>query len=189
MSERGFLRSGTRYAARNNPYYTSARELLLHHQRLLQPEPAVSTRAVRIANTNSGSLLQTTVRFAFEHRKTIAPVLRDVFIDLFREHSESASSGFEVVVTFNAVLTNERQTSFSLFYGHDHRALNASGAFGGLRHGDTYIVRSLLDLNAVPTSFDPEELVRNHRGAFQDSGVHVHSFVSVVYLIYRYLEV
>ena len=64
--ERGTLRSGERFAARNLAFYKSEKDLLNHHKRLLAEEPAVTTRATRIAGLNFGSLLQTTVRFRFE---------------------------------------------------------------------------------------------------------------------------
>lgn len=161
---------------------------MAHHSRLLQQEPAISTRTVRIAGVRYGTLLQTTVRFPMGSR-LVAPTLRRVFFDLFREQSESSGSGFEVVVTFNAVLTNSTETTFSLFYGHDHRGSNVAGAAPELRYGQTVIVRSLLDLDSIPTSFNADELLASHRHAFQDSNVHVHSFVNVVYLIYRFVDV
>ena len=185
--ERGFLRSGARYGARNNPHYSSLSELLSHHRRLTDPRPVSTTRGVRVAGLRSGSLLQTTLRLPFGSPLT-EQALRDVFVDLVREHSESADSGFEVVVTFNAVLTDAAQTTFSLFYGQDHRASNVAGAAPELRHGSTFRVRSLLDVDAVPTSFDADELVRSHRHAFENSAVHIYAFLNVVYLIYRLLE-
>ena len=127
MEERGTLRSGQRFAARNQAYYTSVAELLSHHQRLLAEEPAISTRATRIAGLSVGSLLQTSVRFRFDS-SIIRPTLRRIFFDLFREHTLGGETGFEVVVTFNAVLSHSAGPSFSLFYGHDHRASNIAGA-------------------------------------------------------------
>lgn len=186
-AERGQLRSGARFAARNRPYYSSVSELLQHHQRLQAFEPAVTTRSVRIAGLVAGSLLQTTVRFRMDST-VIRPTLRSIFFDLFREHAESSASGFEVVVTFNAILTNSAETTFSLFYGHDHRASNVSGAAPELSYGNTTVVRSLLDIDSIPTVFSQDELHRNHRHAFEDSNVHVHSFLNVVYLIYRFIE-
>jgi hypothetical protein len=185
--ERGFLRSGTRFAARNNPYYFSVEELLSHHKRLLVQEPAVTTRATRIAGLNFGSLLQTTVRFRMDS-SLLKSTLRTVFFDLFREHEESGTSGFEVVVTFNAILTNQDASSFSLFYGHDHRADNVAGAAPELKFGGTTIIRTLLDLDSIPTTFDSEKLIHSHRHAFENSNVRIHSFLNVVYLIYRFIE-
>jgi hypothetical protein len=49
-------------------------------------------------------------------------------LELFRQHSQNSREGFEVVVTFNAVLTNQTQTSYSVFYGQDFWACNDSGA-------------------------------------------------------------
>ena len=46
----------------------------------------------------------------------------------------------------------------------------------------------LLDVDAVSTSFDADELVRSHRHAFENSAVHIYAFLNVVYLIYRFLE-
>jgi len=80
--ERGALRSGERFAARNQSYYPSVQELLSHHQRLLAEEPAITTRAVRIAGLSVGSLLQTTVRFRFDS-SIIQPTLRRIFSTFF----------------------------------------------------------------------------------------------------------
>lgn len=187
MDSRGQLRSGSRYIQTNRPYYSSLRELLSHHKRLLLPEPAVTTRSARIAGLSQGSLLQTTVRFPVGST-IIRSTLREIFVDLFLEHQESSTNGFEVVVTFNAVLTNSTESSFSLFYGHDHRASNVAGAAPELKHGTTFLVRSLLDLDNVPVSFEMEQLLRAHRHAFENSNVHVHSFINIVYLIYRFVD-
>lgn len=188
MTERSQLRSGARYNARNRPYYSSVSDLLSHHQRLLISEPALTTRSVRIAGLNVGSLLQTTARFTIDST-IIRPTLRNIFFDLFREHTESSNSGFEVVITFNAILTNSSESTFSLFYGHDHRASNIAGAAPELSYGETVVVRTLLDIESVPTVFSQDELRRSHRHAFENSNVHVHSFINIVYLIYRFIDV
>jgi hypothetical protein len=185
--ERGSLRSGARFAARNRPHYSSYRELISHHSRLLENEPAITHRVARIADSRSGNLIQTTVRFRFDS-PLIYSTLREVFNELFREHEESSTEGFEVVVTFNAVLTDQESSTFSLFYGQDHRASNDSGAAPELSYGSTLVVRSMLDVGQIPTSFDSETLVRSHRSAFAHSNVSVHSFVNVIFLIYRYVR-
>jgi hypothetical protein len=189
--ERGTLRSGERFAARNYAFYKSEKELLDHHKRLLSHEPAVTTRATRIAGLNFGSLLQTTVRFRFDST-IIRSTLRRVFFDLFREHTIGGDSGFEVVVTFNAILTNqsdENNPTFSIFYGHDHRADNISGAAPELKYGTTTIVQLLSDVDKIPVDFESDTLIRQHRRAFESSSVSIHKFINIVYLIYRYVDV
>ena len=189
--ERGTLRSGERFAARNLAFYKSEKDLLNHHKRLLAEEPAVTTRATRIAGLNFGSLLQTTVRFRFDS-SVIRSTLRRVFFDLFREHTLSGDSGFEVVVTFNAILTNQsdqNNPTYSIFYGHDHRADNISGAAPELKYGTTTLVRLLADVDNIPVDFESEELIRQHRRAFESSAVSIHKFINIVYLIYRYVDV
>jgi hypothetical protein len=186
--ERGNLRSGTRFAARNLNYYSSVKELLEHHKRLLNPEPAITTRATRIAGLNFGSLLQTTVRFRF-NSTIIKATLRAVFFNLFREHTPNSDSGFEVVVTFNAILTSTaEQNTYSIFYGHDHRADNLSGAAPELKYGATTVVRFLADVDNIPVSFEQEALIAAHRRAFESSNVRIHEFINIVYLIYRFVD-
>ena len=187
-SERGVLRSGSRFAARNNPYYSSYQQLIAHHRRLLDPVPAVSHRVARLFDSRAGTLIQTTVRFVFDS-PLIYSTLREVFSELFREHEELSSEGFEVVVTFNAVLIDSDSSSYSLFYGQDHRAGNDAGAAPELRFGSTIIVRSMLDVGRIPSSFDSEALILSHRNAFANSNVRVHRFLNVIYLIYRYVSV
>ena len=186
VSERGVLRSGSRFAARNNPYYSSLADLLSHHTRLLSPEPAVAHRIARLLDSSSGSLVQTTARFLFDS-PIIYSTLREIFSELFREHEESETGGFEVVVTFNAILVDADSSSYSLFYGQDHRAGNDAGAAPELKFGSTIVVRSMLDVGRIPTVFDSEQLVRSHRNAFANSNVRIHSFLNVVYLIYKYV--
>jgi hypothetical protein len=118
----------------------------------------------------------------------IQPTLRRVFFDLFNEHSETSSSGFEVVVTFNAVLTSPDSSTFSMFYGHDHRASNVGGAAPELKYGLTTVVTVLEDVDKIPTLFDSDQLIRAHQHAFENSNVRVHSFVNIIYLIYRFIE-
>jgi hypothetical protein len=120
----------------------------------------------------------------------VKEVLRRVFFDLFREHTESGESGFEVVVTFNAILTNEATPkTYSLFYGHDHRADNVAGAAPELKSGATTIVHVLSDVDNIPSSFDQTALIDSHRRAFANSAVSIHQFVNIVYLIYRFVDV
>lgn len=186
--ERGSLRSGTRFAARNLNYYPTVRELLEHHRRLLSHQPAITTRATRIAGLNFGSLLQTTARFRFDST-IIRSTLRAVFFNLFREHTSGPDSGFEVVVTFNAILTSSvEQNTYSIFYGHDHRADNLSGAAPELKYGATIVVRFLADVDNIPVSFEQEALIAAHRRAFENSNVRIHEFINIVYLIYRFVD-
>jgi hypothetical protein len=186
--ERGTLRSGSRFAARNLPHFTSYADLIQHHQRLLSHTPAKAQRIARIANVRGGSLSQTTVRFRFDS-PLIESTLWDIFNELLQEHEENSSDGFEVVTTFNAVLTNEDASSFSLFYGLDHRAGNQSGAAPELSYGNPVIIKNILDVPNIPTYFNADELIRSHSNAFDTSNVRVHSFVNVVYIIYRFVAV
>ena len=185
--ERGFLRSGGRFAARNNPHFPSVRDLLSHHRRLLDEEPAVATRVLRVGEFNTGSLLQTTIRFRAGYQ-SIRQRLRLEFLDLFREHTTGPDQGFEVIVTFNAILTNQDATTFSIFFGHDFRAGNLTGAAPQLSHGGTVFVQTFADIQRIPTTFDFEEVIRAHRSAFANSNVRVHQILNVVYLIYRYSD-
>jgi hypothetical protein len=132
--------------------------------------------------------LQTTVRFRFDS-SVIRSTLRRVFFDLFREHTLGGDSGFEVVVTFNAVLSHSAGPSFSLFYGHDHRASNVAGAAPELKYGSTTLVKLLSDVDNIPTDFEQAALLRSHQRAFESSSVSIHSFVNIVYLIYRYVDI
>ena len=193
MAERGELRSGARFARRNFAYYSSVAELLRHHQRLLEREPEVSSRLFRIASGGSRarlsdtSLVQTTIRFRWDYIQ-ILPFLRNTFLSLFREYQPSRGAGFEVVTTFNAILTDSEGKTFSLFYGHDYRAGNDLGASAHLRFGDAVVIKTLEDVSLIPTQFDFESLISQHRHSFENSGVRVHQFVNIVYLVYRFLD-
>jgi len=182
--ERGQLRGGVRFAARNSPYCSSLRVLLSRHQRLLEHNPAVATR---YANVAGGTLLQTTVRFRSDH-PSIRQDLTRIFSDLFRQQDRNSGSGFEVAVTFNAVLATRDEQSFSIFYGQDYRRSSETGTHSGLTFGPSVRVENLLQVHRIPHEFDFEELLRHHRGAFESSDVFVVRFLNVVYLIYQYQD-
>lgn len=188
VEERGATRSGARFAARNVPYYTSVRELLSHHRQLLAPGPVVATRYAAVGSSR-GTLLQTTVRFSSENRQ-IREGLRSVFAGLFRQSSERVGEGFEVVVSFNAILSDSSSTSFSVFYGHDYgsRRATVGGVHGDLRYGSSFLVTTPDDVEDLPTSFDFEKLSHAHRLSFQNSDVRVARFINIVYLVYQYSD-
>ena len=188
VEERGATRSGARFAARNVPYYSSVRELLSHHRQLLAPGPVVATRYAAVGSSR-GTLLQTTVRFSSES-PNIREGLRAVFAGLFRQSSERVGEGFEVVVSFNAILSDSSSTSFSVFYGHDYgsRRSTAGGVHGDLRYGSSFLVTGPDDVDDLPVSFDFERLTQAHRLSFQNSDVRVARFINIVYLVYQYSD-
>ncbi len=181
--ERGQLRGGGRFAARNAPYYSSLRELLSRHQRLLDLGPAVATR---YASVGGGTLLQTTVRFRTDHQSIGRELLR-IFSDLFRQHPhQDSGAGFEVAITFNAVLASRDNNSFSVFFGQDYRHSSESGTHSDLTFGRPIRVDNLLQVHRIPHEFDFEQLLATHRNAFESSDVYVYKFLNIVYLIYQY---
>lgn len=182
--ERGQLRGGARFAARNAPYYSSLRELLSRHQRLLEQGPAVATRYASVAG---GTLLQTTARFRADHPSIRQELVR-IFADLFRQQNQGSGSGFEVAVTFNAILASRDNQSFSLFYGQDYRRSSEAGTHSALTFGSPVRVENLLQVHRIPQEFDFDELLQHHRGAFESSDVYVFRFLNVVYLIYQYRD-
>lgn len=184
---RGSLRSGKRFAAKNQPYYLSIKDLLAHHPRLVAREPAVATRFLRIADNRQGSLIRTTVRFRADY-SGIEHKLREVFLDLFREHTENYFDGFEVVVTFNAILTNSARTTFSVFFGQDFGFENSTGTASQLSYADPVIVRSLPDISLIPTSIDLESVIANHKRSFESSDVQIERILNIVYLIRRFVD-
>jgi len=186
--ERGATRSGRRFAQANVGHYTSLERLLAGHRRLLELESETSTRIFRLGS-DQGSLIQSTLRFSVRH-PNLRQALLQRFSELFREHTEGRFSGFEVVVTFNAVLSNPEGTSFSVFYGHDFRAGNLAGAAPELSYRSReYLVRTLGDVARLPVEFDFDRLAEDHRHAFEQSGVRIARFLNIIYLVYRYVSV
>lgn len=184
--ERGQTRSGRRFARLNAGYFPSLAQLLSSRWRLQELETAASDKIFPLSG-GQGWLVQTTLRFSVHHTNLRQSLLRH-FVQIFREHSEDRDAGFEVIVTFNAVLSNAEGTSFSVFYGHDYRAGNLSGAAPELGYGSTYLVRTLGDVARLPTTFDFERLAETHKHAFERSGVHICRFLNVVYLVFRYVS-
>lgn len=183
--DRGELRSGGRFAARNRPFYTTIRELLSHHQRLTQDDPAITQREVYISG-GVGNLIQTTVRFPINSSR-IQQSLYDVFTDLFRQ-IDNHEDFFEVVITFNAILYSSETNTYSLFYGHDFRADNVGGTAQDIALEQSFVVRSLDEVDRIPTRINVPALLNVHRGAFANSEVRIHTIVNVIYLIYRYVN-
>lgn len=195
MTERGQTRSGLRYSARNEAFYSSEKELMSHHQRLLAPLPAETTTIFKVqtSRTKTGvskneiRLLQTTVRFRTDYAN-ITAYLRKVFAKLFAEFAGHKDDGFEVSIVFNAILSDYNKKSFSLFYGHDYSEGNFSGAASKLKYGESYTVQNLDDVSSIPTRFDFEHLAHSQRLNFESSSVRIHKFVNIVYLIYQFLD-
>lgn len=98
---------------KNKAYAKSLKELLRRHKRLTAQRVSISTRESRVPRVPYGTLLQTVVRMHVAVKNKIT-ILRELFFDLFREHSESSREGYEVVVTFNAILENTVSLIFIL---------------------------------------------------------------------------
>lgn len=187
LVERGATRSGARFAARNVPFYSTLRELLSHHQQLLQPGPVVSTRYAAVGSSR-GTLLQTTIRFRSDHADIRAGLQRE-FSNLFRLVPANApGDGFEVVVTFNAVVSDSSGTNYSVFYGQDYGSSggSAGGARRDLRYGSSYLVSHPDDVSALPVQFDFDLLAQTTRLHFDNSDLRIVRFLNVVYLVYQF---
>jgi len=185
--ERGHTRSGRQFAQGNVGHFTSVAQLRAHHWRLLELETTLNQRLFEVG-ADQGWLIQATLRYSIRNER-IRTSLLERFVRLFREHNEGRESGFEVLVTFNAILSNADGTSFSVFYGHDYRAGNFGGGAPELRYRSTYLVRTVGDAARIPVDFNYEELAEAHRHMFEKSGVHIHSFLNIVYLVYRYVPI
>jgi hypothetical protein len=177
------LRSGNRFRVRNQPFYTSVQELLTHHQRLLSENPAVTQQLAVIEG--SGTLTQTTIRFPIR-ANNIRQSLQDVFLELLPQLARNQH--YEVLITFNAILHSPNRGTYSLFYGHDFRRDNQGGRARELSfNADGIIVRTAFDVNRIPTDIDYDQLLIDHRNVFEDSAVQIHSFVNIVYLVYKFV--
>lgn len=177
------LRSGQRFQARNQPYYNSVRELLSVHERLIQDNPAVTQQQTYIDNV--GQLTQTTIRFPITSTRIRASI-RSIFQELLRQ--KTPQEHYEVVITFNAILFSPTENTYSLFYGHDFRSNNAGGRAPELNiYDQAILINSAFDVEQIPIQFDYDQLVHNHRDAFHNSSVVIHSFVNIIYLVYKYI--
>lgn len=121
--------------------------------------------------------------FKYRIRSTLNGVFRDLLDQLNGEDEH-----YEVIVTFNAVLHSPTNETYSVFYGHDFRPDNLGGRAAelGLNQNST-IVRNLYDVERIPTNIDYDNLMYEHRDAFESSSVHIHSFINIIYLIYKYV--
>lgn len=124
VGERGTLRSGGRFAKRNTAYYSNLKELKSRHRRLFDPQPAVSHRSVIIPGSRSsaGVITQTIIRSTLDS-PLLEETVRQTFLELFAEGDIERSNKqlYEVVITFNCILENRDASSYSIFYGIDHR--------------------------------------------------------------------
>ena len=173
----------------NKGYCKSVSELMRHHSRLQQQEPAESTRDVFTFTKRGrrGTLIQTHVRFRADYNN-IQQHLISLFTRLFALRGDN-NDPFEVVITFNAILYCQDAGTYSLFYGTDHRENNRMGAACELGHGDTFVVRDLSQVTTrLPMVFDLQNVLHSHRNAFPHSNVRVHQIVNIIYLIYQVRE-
>ena len=187
--ERGQLRSGKRFAALNKPYPSTEAELMRRHQKLLQLRAGPFTRRFRVGN-NLGDITQTVLRYSV-HNPNIAADIKHSFHELFREAGgEDPRAGFEVAVTFNAILSNQDSTSFSIFYGQDYKATSDHGVANDRLKGmeKALFVHTVRDIAKIPTSFDLQNVIVANRVAFESSNVRIHKIINIVYLIYRFVQ-
>jgi hypothetical protein len=216
QDERGITRTGARFAQRNKKTYATEQECMRDHKRLIKEEVAITSRQTRIDRLSRGTLLQTVVRIHVASTQTHR-ILRTLFFDLFRE-SSADEDGYEIVVTFNAILCNQVRIFFVYYFSNsvykDVRIIhcfllflffcqegNSFSIFYGLdhregtdgsapelRYGETIIVRQLADVDHIPTRFDFDALAAAHRTAFENSNIRIHRFINLVYLIYRFRD-
>ena len=171
----------------NRGYAQSVKELLRRHIKLTQYEPEEATRdVIRFTRRKrTGVLTQTHLRFRFDY-KEIQKHLLKVFGRLFALQGD-CRDGFEVIITFNAILYCKDTNTYSLFYGTDHRENNRMGASNELGYGGTYIVNNLAEVAArIPCIFEMQDLIHLHRNAFPHSNVSVFKMVNIIYLIYQF---
>ena len=189
-ADKGTTRSGNRFQKLNVGYYETLEELKRQHSRLFIEKPGIETRLLPIVGgqTRGGSLAQTLVRFRF-NSPLVVSTLYDVFTDLFQQHGENTEDGFEVQVTFNLILFGEREgkKAFHVFYGLQHGNVE-SRVSDRLTEIAPVIVRNLVDIRKIKTTFDSEDLLRMNRDAFRDSNVQIHSFINVNFLIHRFVS-
>jgi hypothetical protein len=96
----------------------------------------------------------------------------------------SDNEGFEISITFNAILSNRDSTSFSLFYGQNYGSGSAQSRLGLAER--PVVVRNPLHIRRVPTEFNLEDLVQRYSLAFDSSDLVVAKIVNVVYLVHQY---
>ena len=164
-------------------------ELLRHHPRLQDAEPAVVDKDVFkfTQGRRVGSLIQTHVRFKFDYPE-VQQFLLTVFARLFGLQGNSQDA-FEVVITFNAILHCQDSNTYSVFYGTDFRENNRMGAAQELGYGDTYVIHNLQQVASnLPVNFDMQDLIYRHRDAFPNSNVSVFQILNIIYLIYQYRQ-
>lgn len=177
------LRSGHRFQPRNQPFFNSVRELMSVHERLLSDDPAVTQQQTFIDNI--GQLTQTTIRFPITSTNIRASI-RSIFQQLLQQ--KQPNEHYEVVITFNAILYSPTENTYSLFYGHDFRNNNIGGRAPELNIYDrSILINSAFDVDQIPIRFDYDQLIYNHRDAFHNSSVVIHSFVNLIYLVYKYI--
>ena len=102
---------------RKNRAYTSVKQLLSHHAKLVNIPIFKSSREARLANLKYGSLICTTIRFSVKcDSKTLETYLFNHFFEQFRLHTESEEAGFEVLITFNAITKHLVSNNFFVLF-------------------------------------------------------------------------
>jgi len=186
MADKGTTRSGVCFSDLNAGYYKLLKQCVAAHKKLFSEEPSVQTRLIPIVGQERGCLSQTIVRFPINSAQ-ISSTLFDIFSDLFQQHRENDTDGFEVQITFNAILHSEQKNTWHVFYGLHHAQSNERVTERFISQ-NVFVVKSLLDVANIKSSFDAESLLYAHRNSFADTHVRVHSFINVIYLIHRFVS-
>lgn len=176
-------RSGRNLRERNSAYSYSYEECLNRHRRLATEEATSRIREIPVHGA-VGRLVIHTLRFPFDSTR-IRQRLLEYFRPLFLAQDEERGHVFELFVTFNFILHNVDQGTFSVFYGQDFS--NASSLVNSrAQYGNRYVIDALDDLENVPTTFDIDDIIEYLSQFFENSHVSVFDVLNAVYIISEY---
>ena len=105
--------------------------------------------------------------------------LRDAFVSLFSLYPEVAY--FDLTTTANVVLQSHVNQRYSVFYGQDF-------ADNDFTFGAPETIRNLGDVANINTNFDVSDFETVFFGNFENTEVSVHSIISIVFIITRYMD-
>jgi hypothetical protein len=125
-------------------------------------------------------LSEATLRIPVDH-ENVRGALHRAFSRLFAIYGSHGY--FDVTVTANVILQGRSNERFSVFYGQDY-----SNVSRNLTFGNPMIIRRLGQVGQLPTQFAQQDFENVFFANFEDTDVRVHSVISFVYLIRRYMR-
>ena len=174
------------FSSHGRKFYFEMDDLVKAHKILFSEQDSFKLIERPFAGTSrypKSGMMEAVLRCRFNTKDGHEQSLRRAFMKLFSKYGGGAR--FEISVTFNYILCGEvadDKCTYSMFFGQDANYSSYDKK--------TYKIKTLQDLNQVPTHFDSSEVkkVLQHGLIGGVSQVRVHAVVNTIYIVRMYLR-